>query len=158
MKKNRVQRKIENNKLKRDNERLQKTCNTLSEDRQFWIEKGTEEKKRADKFEKKYFDKLKDQMEYNHKDVVTFSLVVSREAPYFNSAIPKEMIEDYHKRTITKMIAEELYQHFECVRKTELQMGTRVDFMLLKWNDEQARQEYEEMKKSMMGIDELVIG
>lgn len=149
MKKNRMQKRIENNKLRRDNERLQKTCNILSDERQFWIKKGTEEKKRADKFEKKYFDKLKDQMEYNHKDVVTISLMVSREAPYFNSAISKEMMEDYHKRAITKMIAEELYQHFECVRKTELQIGTRVDFMLLKWNDEQARQEYEEMKKDI---------
>ena len=149
MKKNRVQRKIENNKLKQDNERLQKACDILSSDRQFWIKKGTEEKQRADKFERKYFDKLKEQVVYNHKDIVTISLMVAREEPYYHPNIPKEMIEDYYKRAITKMIAEELNQHFECVRKTESNMGTRVDFMLLKWNDEQARQEYEEMKRYM---------
>ena len=149
MKKNRVQRKIENTKLRQDNERLKKSCYSLSEDRQFWIKKSTEEKERADKFEKKYFDKLKDQMEYNHKDIVTISLMVTREEPYYNRDIPREMIEEYHKRAITKMIAEELNQHFECVRKTESNMGTRVDFMLLKWNDEQARQEYEDMKRYM---------
>ena len=149
MKKSRVQRKIENSKLKHDNERLKKQCEFLNNRNSVLSTVCHNEKERADKFEKKYFDKLKDQMEYNHKDIVTISLMVAREEPYFHPDIPREMIEDYHKRAITKMIAEELNQHFECVRKTESNMGTRVDFMLLKWNDEQARREYEEMKMYM---------
>jgi cupin superfamily acireductone dioxygenase involved in methionine salvage len=153
MKKSRAQRKIENRKLKYDNERLQKTCNSLSEDIQFWIEKGTKEKQRADKFEKKYFDKLKHQMEYNHKDVVNISLMINRQTPYdemqIHKIVSQEQIDEYYKRTITQMLAESLYNNFECLRKTESHIGTRIDLLLLKWNDEQARQEYEEMKKYM---------
>ena len=153
MKKSRAQRKIENNKLKQNNEKLKKQCEFLNNRNSVLSTVCHNEKERADKFEKKYFDKLKDQMEYNHKDVITLSLMVNKQTSYdemyARQILPQEQIDEYYKRQITQMLAESLYNNFECLRKTESRIGTRFDLLLLKWNDEQARQEYEEMKMYM---------
>ena len=155
---NRIQRKLENNKLKQDNEKLRKQCEFLNNHSNLLSMTCRNEKERADKFEKKYFDKLKDQMEYNHKDIVNVSLMVNKMNPYdemhARSILPQEQIDEYYKRQITQMLAESLYNHFECLRKTESNFGTRTDLLLLKWNDEQARQEYEQMKMYMEPITE----
>ena len=153
MKKNRQQRKQELNKLKHDNERLSKQAQFFNERNYLLSMTCRNEKERADKFEKKYFDKLKQQFEYNHKDITTLSLMVNKQVPYdetyARSRIPQEQIDEYYKRNIVQTLAESLYNNFECLRKTESHIGTRIDLMLLKWNDEQARQEYEEMKMYM---------
>ena len=73
---------------------------------------------------------------------------------YMRSMTPKEVIDDYYKRNATQMLAESLYNHWECLRKTESQIGTRLDLMLLKWNDEEAKREYEEMAKYMAAKEE----
>lgn len=147
MKKNRIQRRIENNKLKLDNERLQKTCNALSEDRQFWIEKGTTEKERADRFERKYYERLKDEVVYNHKQVVTLSLMVTKDRCYDALNFPRQEYDEYCKRKITQLLAEALCNNYDCLKIEETEIGTRIDAMLLNWNTKnELLKEYEQLK------------
>lgn len=152
MKKSKAQRKIENSKLKYDNEKLRKQCESLNDRNIILSMSFHNEKERADKFEKKYFDKLKDQMEYNRKDIVTLSL--SMGLPMYDrynlpATISKAQFDEDLKRWVCNNLARALYDNYECVRVTESDIAIRYDLMLLKWNDEQARREYEEMKMYM---------
>lgn len=158
MRKNRRQRKLESQRLRIENSRLKEECSSLTKKADYLGVMKDREQERADKFEQKYFDKLKQQMQFNQKDVVTLSLMVSNRTPwddmYMQSRVPKEVIDDYYKRNVTQMLAESLYNNWECLRKTESQIGTRLDLMLLKWNNEEARREYEDMKRYMMEKEE----
>ena len=113
-----------------------------------------DEKERADKYERAYYEQLKDEVVYNQKQVVTLSLMVIKDRSYEQLNFPKEAYNEYCKRKIVKMIAESLYNNYECLKIEETEVGTRVDAMLLKWNvNEQLVKEYERLKAKFEPFD-----
>ena len=113
------------------------------------LEEKEAEKARADKWERKYWEKLKRQIEYGQKDVVTLSLMVARdpfEEAFARSRIPEEELERHKKQAAARMLADSLCGNWDCVKTSETPVGERIDLRLLKWKDEEAEREYEEMK------------
>ena len=130
---NKKQRKEYNRRLEIQNEKLLENYLQAAHDRDKLKSESAHYQEEYEKFKKKYFKELEREFLWNNKEIQTMSVMVPRDNyyDYFNSPVP----------------AEALYNLSDCLRVTENDMGTRYDFIVVKWGEDKKRkQEYEDLK------------
>lgn len=146
---NKKQRKEYNRRLEIQNEKLLENYLQATHDRDKLKSESAHYQEEYEKFKKKYFKELEREFLWNNKEIQTMSVMVPRDNYYdcFNSPVPKEAINEHKKRCIAQSFAEALYNLSDCLRVTENEIGTRYDFIVVKWGEDKKRkQEYEDLK------------
>ena len=108
-------------------------CSALS-DFQKCSRKLEEQEEKTEEYKKKYFEQLKKEFLDGNKELVTLSLAVPKDLTLLNSPIPTEELEKERKRVLCYELAKSLYNNFDALRKTEYETSTRLDLVLVKWN------------------------
>lgn len=92
-----------------------------------------EQEEKTEEYKKKYFDQLKKEFLEGNKELVTLSLAVPKDLTSL-SCIPTEELEKERKKRLCYELAKSLYDNFDVLRKTEYEISTRLDLVLVKWN------------------------
>ena len=93
-----------------------------------------EQEEKTKEYKTKYFDQLKKEFLDGNKELVTLSLAVPKDLTLLNSPIPIEELEKERKKRLCYELAKSLYDNFDALRKTEYETNTRLDLVLVKWN------------------------